>query len=77
MILVATLCNLNIKKKFKDGFMRTSRDQIKTERPGTVHRKILRWAGQNDIFSSKDGPSFWTQQETDVSESYFFPDLPM
>lgn len=77
MILVATLHNLNFLKKFKDGFMRTSRDQIRTERAGIMHRKIIRWAGQNDIFNSKDGPPFWTQQETDVSETYFFPDVPM
>lgn len=40
--------------------MRTHRDQMKTERDGTVHRKIIGWGGQNDLFSSKDrlfGPS--------------------
>jgi len=56
--------------------MRTCRDQITTEKNSTVHRKIIRWVGQNDLFSSKGGQAFWTQQKADVSESYFFPDVP-
>lgn len=55
--------------------MRTRRDQMKTERDGTVHRKIIRWVGQNDLFSSKDrlfGPS----KRLMYLKVIFFPDVP-
>ena len=73
MILVAVLRNLNLKKKVQRWIHENMQG---SNQNGTVHRKIIRWVGQNDLFSSKDGQAFWTQQKADVSESYFFPDVP-